>query len=175
MSRVIAGLACGFMLSACSSVSWMPSMPSMDWGATSAAQFSLSVESDPPGAEARAATGSACKTPCNLMVDARGNIAVNVSLAGYLPQSVPISLIPAEDPRFGSESSTARLDPNPVFVVLERVPPPPPPAKKKSVKKRVSAVTAPRPAAATSAAPAPAATPEAQPATTGNAPWPMPR
>lgn len=152
-------------------------MPSMDWGSGSAGHVSLSVESDPPGAEARAASGSACKTPCNLMVNASGNFSVNVSLAGYLPQSVPVRLIPAEDPRFGSETSTARLDPNPVFVVLERAPPPPPPTKKKPAKKRTTATTAPRPAATTTAAPAPApsAAPPAQSAPTGNAPWPMPR
>jgi hypothetical protein len=162
------------MLSACSSVSWMPSMPSMDFGHKSP-QFSLSVESDPPGAEARAAAGAACKTPCNLMVDASGDLSVNVSLAGYLPQSVPVRLLPAEDPRFGSEFSTPRLDPNPVFVVLERAPPPPPPPKKRAVKKRMSATTAPRPAATPSAAPAPTAAPATQSAPAGNAPWPMPR
>ena len=48
MSRVIAiaSLACGLTLSACSSVSWMPSMPSMDWGSGSGSQMSLSVESE---------------------------------------------------------------------------------------------------------------------------------
>jgi hypothetical protein len=110
------------------------------------------------------------------MVNGSGNFSVTVSLAGYLPQSVPISLVPAEDPRFGSEYSTPRLDPNPVFVVLERAPPPPPPPKKKPIKKRTTATTAPRPAASTSAAPAPAAAPAAQSVPAGStAPWPMPR
>jgi hypothetical protein len=150
-------------------------MPSMDWGSSSGAQMSLSVESDPPGAEARAANGPACKTPCNLAVSSSGNFSVNVTLAGYLPQSVPVRLLPAEDPRFGSEYSAPRLDPNPLFVVLERAPPPPPPPKKKPVKKRTTATTAPRAATTAAPAPAPAAPPPAQPAPAGAAPWPMPR
>jgi hypothetical protein len=174
MSRVIAVLACGFALSACSSMSWMPSMPSMDFMGSSGGgqQISLNVESDPPGADARTSTGAACKTPCSLPVQASGDFTVNFTLAGYLPQSVPVHIIPPEDARFGGDSTT-RVDPNPVFAVLEKAPPPPP-AKKRAPKKRTTAAPT---AAAPAAAPAPAAAAPAatQPASATSAPWPMPR
>jgi hypothetical protein len=153
----------------------MPSMPSMDFmGSGGGQQITLNVESDPPGAEARIGTGAACKTPCKLPVQAGGDFAVNYTLAGYLPQSVPVHVVPPEDPRFGGDS-TARVDPNPVFAVLEKAPPPPPPARKRApAKKRPPAPTAAAPAQAPAAA-APAAPAAAQPASAGSAPWPMPR
>lgn len=156
-------------------------MPSMDFlgsgGGGGGVQTSLSIESDPPGADARTSTGAGCRTPCSLPIQISGDFTVNVSLNGYLPQSVPVRLIPPDDPRFVSEGmSVARLDPNPVFVVLEKAPPPPPPAKKRPPKKRTTAATNPPAAPARTAAPAlasPAPTP--QPAPAASAPWPMPR
>ena len=154
-------------------------MPSMDWmgsSSSSVGQLTLNVESDPPGADVRASTGASCRTPCALAVDASASFSVNLSLNGYLPQSVPVKLIPPEDPRFTAEgTSVARLDPNPIFVELERAPPPAPPAKKKPVKKRPAQrpAVAPPPTSA-GAAPQPAP-PVAQPAPAGVAPWPMPR
>jgi hypothetical protein len=183
MSRVIAIVACGLTLSACSS-SWMPSMPSMpsmssfDLGLKSSPgpqQVTLNVESDPPGAEARSSTGGNCRTPCALALQAAGDFTVNVSLNGYLPQSVPVKVIPPEDPRFAPESASqgARVDPNPIFVELERAPPPPPAARKKkpTVKRPATAARA-----AARAATAPAAAPAAaESAPSGAAAWPMPR
>ena len=171
----------------------MPSMPSMpgvsmsDWGlkpGTYGTQpVTLAVESDPPGAEAKASVGgSPCRTPCSLALTAGGDFTVTVALNGYLPQSVPVKLIPPEDPRFSSDGAAqgARVDPNPIFVELEKAPPPPPPAKKRTPAKKPVARRAPPPA--TAAAPAPASAPimapapaAAQPAATSTAPWPMPR
>jgi len=170
----------------------MPSMPSMsmsDWGlkpGTYGTQsVTLAVESDPPGAEARASTGAAvCRTPCSLALTAAGDFTVSVSLNGYLPQSVPVKLIPPEDPRFASDGAAqgARVDPNPIFVELEKAPPPPPPAKKRAPAKKPVARRAPPPATAAAPAQAPAPAPmtapapaAAQPAASSSAPWPMPR
>jgi PEGA domain len=192
MKRVLAVVACGLTMSACSS--WMPSfdLPSMpSFGGSSApAATSLAVESDPPGADARASTGATCRTPCRLDVAASGPFTVSVALNGYLPQTVPVQLLRPDDPRLGSQSGASdgpRLDPNPVYVELERAPAAaPPPPKKRSVRRPATAARhAPAPATATQAptpsapttAAAPAAAPPApaqQPATTA-APWPMPR
>jgi hypothetical protein len=192
MKRVIAVVACGFSLTACTS-SWMPSfelpsMPSFGGGGSVAA--SLAVESDPPGAQASTQGGASCVTPCRLPVTASGPFTVNIALNGYVPQSVPVRVMQADDPRLGTEDGGAgapRLDPNPVYVELERAaPPPPPPKKKKAAPKNAptaarrtaptAATQAPAPSAPTTAvAPstAPAPAPQQQPS--AGAPWPMPR
>jgi hypothetical protein len=192
--RVFGVLACGFTLTACTS--WMPSwdisMPSLGGGGA-AAPASLAVESDPPGAQA-SASGATCVTPCRLALAGTGPFTVNVALNGYVPQSVPVRVMQPDDPRLGSEDpgSTVRLDPNPVYVELERAPPAPAaPAHKKKPKHAptasrgapaTTASTQPAPAAAsaptTAVAPAAAAPPPpaAQPGTANNsAAWPMPR
>src|SRR6266850_2144011 len=92
MSRVIAVVACGFSLAACTS-SWMPSFEMPSFGTSGAPPASVAVESDPPGAEARVAGGGAsCRTPCRLNVSAAGPFTVTVALNGYLPQSVPVTV-----------------------------------------------------------------------------------
>jgi hypothetical protein len=158
------------------------SMPSLSGGSFGAQQVTVAVESDPPGADAKASAGGACRTPCSLSLQASGDFTISVSLNGYLPKSVPVKVLPPEDPRFAAEGAAqgARVDPNPVFVELEKAPPPPaPPAKKRPAKKPATA-RAPAAATAAAAAPAPTAT-TAQPAQgqsqsqSQSAPWPMPR
>jgi hypothetical protein len=192
MYRFVAVVACGFTLAACSS-SWMPSfdMPSFGSGGGGGASgpASLAVESDPPGAQASAG-GVSCITPCRLNVAANGPFNVTVGLNGYVPQSIPVRVMQPDDPRLGSEESgggAVRLDPNPVYVELERAAPPPPaPAAKKKPKRpqtssrqmapaaaaQAPAASAPTTAVAPSTAPAPA---PAQQPMSSTAPWPMPR
>ncbi len=185
MYRVIAVLACGVSLAACSS-SWMPSfdMPSLGGGGSGAA--SLAVESDPPGAQASAG-GTSCVTPCRLTVPANGPFNVSIALNGYVPQSVPVRVMQPDDPRLGSDdigAGAVRLEPNPVYVELERAPAPAPaPAKKKPKRPQTSSrpapatAQAPSPSAPTTAvapATAPAPAPAQQPMSS-TAPWPMPR
>lgn len=194
MYRVIAVVACGFALTACTS-SWMPSfdMPSFGGGSGGGGSggTSLAVESDPPGAQASAG-GASCVTPCRLNVAVNGPFNVTVALNGYAPQSIPVRVMQPDDPRLGSEefgSGGLRLDPNPVYVELERAaaPPPPPAQKKKPKRPQVSSqqtapVTAqgPAPAPAASApttavAPTTAPAPAPQQPTSSTQPWPMPR
>jgi hypothetical protein len=187
----MAVVACGFALTACSS-SWMPSfeMPSFG-GSGGGAVASLAVESDPPGAQASAG-GASCVTPCRLNVAVNGPFNVTVALNGYAPQTVPVRVVQPDDPRLGSEemgSGHVRLDPNPLYVELERAAPPPPaPAQKKKPKRpqvssRQSApvaaqAPAPAPAASaptTAAAPSTAPVPAPQQPISSTAPWPMPR
>ena len=138
MIRVIAVAACGFGLSACNA-SWMPSMPDMpsfpsmpkmskvDLGLGSLfgpQPVALRVESVPPGAEATVSPTTNCRTPCTLTFKTAGDFVVNVSLNGYEPQSLPVSVLPPEDPRFASEGAARgpRLEPDSLFVELKAVP-----------------------------------------------------
>lgn len=192
MFRVIAVVASGFSLAACSTTSWMPSfdMPSFGAGGGGSGGASLAVESDPPGAQASAA-GVSCVTPCRLNVAVNGPFNVAVALNGYVPQSIPVRVVQPDDPRLNSEeigSGGVHLDPNPVYVELERASAPAP-AKKRPKHPATAAQTAPvaaqAPAAASAPAPsapttavapstAPGPAPQQQPVS-GSSPWPMPR
>ena len=178
MSRVIAVVACGLSLAACSTA-WMPSfqMPSLG-GSSSPSPTSLAVESDPAGARASAPGGGSCVTPCRLNVMADAPFSVNVALDGYLPQSVPVRIMQADDPRLESDQggSGPRLDPNPVYVELERAPAAAPAKKKKAAKPPTAAAPETQPMArAPTTAVAPTTMAAPSPAPAADTPWPMPR
>lgn len=102
----------------------------------------LRVDSDPPGAEAKASAGPSCRTPCTLLVKSTGDFSVTFTLDGYLPQTVPVRPRMPGDPRSDPNASERfGFTPNPVLVQLEPAPPPKPPPKKPRPKK-------PRPPAA---------------------------
>jgi hypothetical protein len=166
MSRVIALVACGFTLAACSA-----SLPSMDFFKSSPATETLRIESEPPGADARTSQGQTCRTPCELTVQGGGEMSVTVALGGYQPQTV--SLRP-------DQADSTKLSPNPLYVELQAMAPAPPPAKKRkrvAGKKKPTTVAAqpagqPAPATTATAAfpPPPPAAPE--PASAAQYPWP---
>jgi hypothetical protein len=183
MSRVIAVVACGFLLSACGT-SWMPSMPSMgsfDWPSarspSSPGAMPLIVETDPPGADVKASAGGACRTPCTLQVQPSGSFTVDVSLNGYVPQSVPVRYIAPDYSNRTADGVTdavPQLDPNPVVVALERAPAPP--AKKKPAAKKSPVASTKKPATADAQPSGSFSTSSStQPASSASAPWPMPR
>jgi hypothetical protein len=152
MSRVIAILACGFMLTACSAT--MPSL-SLDFMKSAPQAETLAIESEPPGAEAKTSLGQSCRTPCQLPVQPGREFSVTLALSGYQPLTVSVR------PDSDGASATPRLAPNPIHVTLQVVAPP-----KKPVLKKKKPVTAARPAAsppvasaAPRAAPGPAPTP----------------
>ena len=141
MRRVIAVVACGLALGACNSgflqsMPSLPALPSFDSGAILAPQpVTVRVDSNPVGAEATSPSGGSCRTPCSLVVKTKGDFIVNVALAGYERQAVPVKVLPPEDPRFASEGSPrgARLDPEQIFAELKPVAPPrrtPPPPRR---------------------------------------------
>jgi len=110
----------GFALTGCASV--MPSMPGWmtpDWmpsKSSAPAMQSLRFESDPPGAEVRAAQGQTCKTPCELMVSSEVQ-AVSIAKKGFVSQTVQLSV--GDPPKHSFwESPPPALVPNPVSVVL---------------------------------------------------------
>jgi hypothetical protein len=163
MSRIIAVMACGFMLAACSVT--MPSL-SLDFMKSAPQGETLAIESEPPAAEAKTSLGQSCRTPCQFRVQPGSEFSVTLTLSGYQPQTV--SVRPKAEsvrPKADDASATPRLAPNPVHVDLQAVAPPKKPVPKK--KKPVAAAARP---AAPAVAPAPLA-PEAASSAT-NYPWP---
>jgi PEGA domain len=161
MSRVVAVMACGFTLAACSA-----SMPSLEFLKSSSSETeAVRVESQPSGAEAKAASGQSCRTPCELNV-AGGGETITLALNGYQPQTV--SLQPEASGTLASITGSTRLGPNPVKVELQPAPAPSP--KKKSAAKKKTTVTAARPAASSVASAAPPAAPPAAAAPAPEAP-----
>ena len=154
MSRLIAVVACGFMLAACSAT--MPNL-NLDFMKSAPQAEKLAIESEPPGAEAKTSLGQSCLTPCQLSVQSDSEFSVTLALSGYQPQTVSV--------RPEAEGATAppRLRPNPVHVDLQAVTP-------KKAKKKKPVATPARPAAPPAPAVAPALS-EAAPSAT-NYPWP---
>jgi hypothetical protein len=158
ISRVIAALACGFALAACSM-----SMPSFDFFKSAPSTEVLRVESEPPGADARTSQGQTCRTPCELTVPTDGELAVTVQMTGYQPQTLPI--------RPEGKGSDSRLQPNPVYVELQPAAPVKPAKSAPAPKKKTSAAAPPAPRAQTQAA-VPASNGAYPAATSQGYPWP---
>jgi len=165
MSRVIAFVACGFTLAACSA-----SMPSLDFLKSSPPTETVRIESQPPGADARTSQGQTCRTPCELTIQGGGgDTSVTVALNGYQPQTVALQ----------SDQGDSKLSPNPVFVELQAAAAPKPAKKRVAKRKKPNTAVAAKPAAtqpapATTASiptPPPAASAE-PPAVGGQYPWP---
>ena len=169
MRRVIAVMACGFMLAACSTT-----MPSLDFMKSAPQAESLAIESEPAGAEAKTSLGQSCRTPCQLSVQPGSEFSVTLALSGYQPQTVSV-----RPEARGATAAAPRLAPNPVHVDLQAAAPPKKPVANK---KKLVAAAAVRPAATGpmgSAAPthapgltsAPSTLMEMAPSAT-NYPWP---
>src|SRR4051794_37075446 len=129
MSRIIAILACGVALGACSM-----SMPSLDFFKGSPATETLRVESEPPGADARTTQGQSCRTPCELVVTSGTEMAVSFALNGYQPTTIQVR--PDSPPSAYGETGPARLQPNPVYAELQPMKPPPPAKRKAQPRKK---------------------------------------
>jgi hypothetical protein len=128
MSTVVrvCALSGALLLGGCAGMSWdwMPSMPGM----SSSANVSLTIESDPPGADAKTSNGASCRTPCMIPVAADREFTVSYSLPGYLPQVIPVRPRTPEfvqlDVEAGGALQSVDLAPNPVYAQLQPAPPP---------------------------------------------------
>ena len=146
MGRVAAFLACGFILTGCSS-----SLPSLDFLKPGPSTEALRIESEPPGAEAKVASGQSCRTPCELKVQPGNDSSVSLALTGYQPQTVSLR---------AEEGESGKLGPNPVFVELKKEAP-------VAAKKKKTAARKPKPGTTTTAA-------VVTPTTTASVPTPPP-
>ena len=166
MSRVIAVIACGFTMAACSAST---PTPSMETTGTVSVRTDVRFESKPPGAEVKI-SGMTCRTPCELSVQVEPEISATFTHDGYQPQTISVR----------QEGNSPKLTPNPVFVELRAAPA----AGKKHLKKKTPAVAAQANSPVASAAPATppvasAAAPASSPApdatlSTAIYPWPKP-
>jgi hypothetical protein len=98
----------------------------------------LTIESDPPGADARTSLGPSCRTPCMIPVPADRSFTVSYSLNGYLPQAIQVGPRTVGDVAYDVAGGTpeiygnvqqAELTPNPVYAQLQPAPPPVPTRK----------------------------------------------
>jgi hypothetical protein len=163
MRRVIAVVACGFSLAACSEIT-----RSLSFLSPSPPSEALRFESKPPGAQVKTSLGSSCLTPCELTVQAGSELSATFALAGHQPRTIPIRPEGTDAPR---------LAPNPVYAELHPVPVTP--AKKPKKKKPAIATSPTTPvtagatasvAPAAAALPMPSSSPEA--AVSAANPWP---
>jgi hypothetical protein len=125
--------ACALGLGGCAVNSNMPSLglPSLDLF-DSPSTGTVTIHSNPTGAEARASNGGICRTPCALSVPPNEGFTVTYTLDGYLPETVEVKSIPA--PKSAIIDLTApHFEPNPVWAELKPAPvaPPPLPVKKR--------------------------------------------
>jgi PEGA domain len=113
MRRAFAWVLCDVVLSACSAIP----------GPSGSNRGTISLESNPPGAEARlSSSGASCRTPCTLPVKV-SDYNVTFALAGYTPRFIPIRVSIKREHWYSPE--VTYVDPNPVMALLQPTPPPP--------------------------------------------------
>ena len=121
----VCAIASALLVAGCAS--WTPSWDFLPSSIMGSANVSLTIESDPPGADAKTSLGPSCRTPCMIPVPADREFTVNYSLNGYIPQVVPVGPRVAETFRAEGDlggAPLAELAPNPVYAQLELAPPP---------------------------------------------------
>lgn len=118
----------------------------------------VSLESEPPGAEAKASNGQTCRTPCALALPVDASSSITFTLSGYQPETERLEAIT-------STGEPPRLRPNPVVVELS----PASPSTAKKPAKPAAKKPATRPKAAAAPAPAPMT---AAPTQAPSSPWP---
>lgn len=165
MSHAAAIAACGTIVSACSAV------PNLNLAAFNSGPPTeqVSIESSPPGADARTAAGASCRTPCTLGVPMNDG-SITVALDGYAPQTIPVQLEKPAETRPDAFTPQAHLAPNPVVVELQ----PTPPAVKKPAKKPKVLARA-KPAAEQTVTTTSTVSPAPTGASMAPPPWPTPR
>jgi hypothetical protein len=162
MFRVIAVVACGFSVAACSV------MPSLNFFKRSESTEAVRFESAPPGAEVKTSSGQSCRTPCELTVPASAEFTATFTLRPYKPQTITVG------PEMTAGADAPRLSPNPVYADLHSAGPPKRNKPVASAKPRATrTANAAAAAAPASADPAAAASTEPAPSSAAQgATWP---
>jgi hypothetical protein len=170
ITRLVAAMACAIAVGSCGGSSFGPSLgyaPKWENLDAKPTTVPLKLESNPPGAEARAPQGLTCRTPCtlDLPIMAEG-FNISYALNGYAPQSVSIRpVMPTTTtgrgvPFYLPDPAVAQLSPAAAA--------PKPPPKKRAV------ATAAKPASPAQAAPTAQTAPAAQASPPIDAPQPYP-
>lgn len=163
MHRVLVIVGGALALAGCSTPDWM----SFDTLRPGPSLDTVSLESEPPGAEAKASNGQTCRTPCALALPMDPGMTVTFTLNGYQPESERLDVIQAT-------GEAPRLRPNPVVVELTPATAAPKVSKKPPAKKPAAKKSAARPAApaAQQAQPAQPAQPMTASPAQSTSPWP---
>jgi len=107
MSKVLAVLACGLSVAACSA-----SAP--DFLKSSPQKTALRFESVPTGAEVKV-SGQSCRTPCELTLEVAG-LSATFAHKGYQPQTISV-----RPEKLDGLFAPPRFAPNPVHADLQPV------------------------------------------------------
>jgi hypothetical protein len=107
MSKVIAVVACGLSVAACSA-----SIP--DFFKSSPPKAALRFESVPAGAEVKV-SGQSCRTPCDLTLDV-AELSATFAHKGYQPQTISV-----RSEKSGAFFAPPQFAPNPVHADLQPV------------------------------------------------------
>jgi hypothetical protein len=140
MTPLLRGCAVASALALAGCGSWAPSWDFLPSSLSSGANVSLTIESDPPGADARTSLGPSCRTPCMIPVPADRPFTVNYSLNGYQPQVVqvaprggaaegPVDVAGGVSDTYGAPAQP-EVAPNPVYAQLQPAAPPAPVRKR---------------------------------------------
>jgi hypothetical protein len=107
MKRALVLALCGVAVSACSNIPGLGGDPAK-----------VSIESNPPGANASLSSGGSCRTPCSLPApDKSGEYQVTYGLTGYSPHTVTFKVTASKENWYSSEKIT--VEPNPVTTTLQ--------------------------------------------------------
>ena len=90
MYRVLAIVGGALALAACSS---SPDWMNLDGLKPGPSLDTVSLESEPPGAEAKASNGQTCRTPCSLALPVDAASSVTFTLNGYQPETERLEVI----------------------------------------------------------------------------------
>ena len=127
----VCAIASALLIAGCAA--WTPSWDWIPGSLSGGANVSLTIESDPPGADAKTSIGPSCRTPCMIPVPADRSFTVNYSLNGYLPQVIQVGPRGAADAAIDVAGgvgetyggpATLEIVPNPVYAQLQPAPPP---------------------------------------------------
>ncbi len=140
MRRVIAIAFAGASLAGCTSFS-------LDSFKSAPPLAKVSMESEPPGADATTSLGPGCKTPCSVDVPVPdAGFSVTFAMPRFQTVTVPVQVI--RNPGDFTSPPTTIIEPSPVFAELQ--PAAPPPKARKPIRpkkpKQPKAAAAPAPA-----------------------------
>jgi hypothetical protein len=165
MYRLLAVIGGALTLAGCSSTSdWS----SLDVFKSGPMMDTVRLESEPPGADAKAPNGQSCKTPCALALPVDQPMTVTFSLPGYETQTEQLEVV-------NVAGSPPGLRPNPIVAELTASTAKPAakkPARRSAAKKPAAKKITAKPAAAKPAAAKPASAPAAAVAPAPAAPAP---
>lgn len=128
MSRIVAVVLFGSLgvsgLAGCGSSSGGSELPNLGLDSVFAPRkTTLSVTSDPPGADVTLSPTHSCRTPCSLTFDTPGTFTIDVAREGHVTQTLPVRVSAPDGISLPGMGQGLRVEPAVLTVKLEPVPP----------------------------------------------------